>query len=241
MLVSPSPNGFLSRNRFIILFCSLLLFLVSVPVVQELRLADRAVLPNAVESAAFFIVLAAALVSVAQSPSWKYFIVVLGGPVLVLGMLQLFFASDVLAVTRSLFAVAFIVYVIIVLVFFVSASRNVTMNTVCAALCVYLLLAVTWAVAYSMMDIMDPTAIQSSGGRDDLLLRIGRGGGANVLYFSLCTLTTLGYGDIVPVSPSARMLAALESVIGQLYLAVLVARLVGLQIAESMNQSRGGS
>ncbi|HMF13670.1 MAG TPA: potassium channel family protein, partial [Gemmataceae bacterium] len=56
---------------------------------------------------------------------------------------------------------------------------------------------------------------------------------------SFVTLTTLGYGDIVPVSPIARTLASLEAITGQLFLAVLVARLVGLHIAESLEQKQG--
>jgi hypothetical protein len=58
-----------------------------------------------------------------------------------------------------------------------------------------------------------------------------------VLYFSLATLTTLGYGDIVPTSAVSRMLASVEAVVGQLYLTVLVARLVGLHIAHSIEQA----
>ena len=54
------------------------------------------------------------------------------------------------------------------------------------------------------------------------------------IYFSFVTLTTLGYGDIVPVSASARMLATMEALMGQLYLAVLVARLVGMQVSQRM-------
>ena len=53
------------------------------------------------------------------------------------------------------------------------------------------------------------------------------------LYYSFITLTTLGYGDVVPVSAAARMFAAIEAVMGQLYLAVLVARLVGLHISHA--------
>ncbi len=54
-----------------------------------------------------------------------------------------------------------------------------------------------------------------------------------MVYYSFVTLTTLGYGDIVPVNPSVRALATLEAITGQLYLTVLVARLVGLHITHS--------
>ncbi len=53
------------------------------------------------------------------------------------------------------------------------------------------------------------------------------------IYYSFVTMTTLGYGDIVPVNPAARMLSVLQALTGQLYLVVLVARLVGLHIAHS--------
>jgi hypothetical protein len=55
-----------------------------------------------------------------------------------------------------------------------------------------------------------------------------------VLYFSFVTLCTLGYGDIVPVSPVAQTFSAVEAIIGQLYLAVLVARLVGMHTAHTL-------
>jgi hypothetical protein len=67
-------------------------------------------------------------------------------------------------------------------------------------------------------------------------MRAGRGE-TTLLYFSFATLTTLGYGDIVPTSPISRMLASLEAIAGQLYLAVLVARLVGMHIVYSMDSS----
>ena len=51
------------------------------------------------------------------------------------------------------------------------------------------------------------------------------------LYLSLVTLSSVGYGDIIPVTPPARMIAALEAVVGQLYLAVFLARLVGLHMS----------
>ena len=59
-----------------------------------------------------------------------------------------------------------------------------------------------------------------------------RSHGAYSAYFSFVTLSTLGYGDITPVSPAARMLATSEAVIGQMYIAVLIARLVGIHISQ---------
>ncbi len=73
---------------------------------------------------------------------------------------------------------------------------------------------------------------------DEGQMRFGGKQSIYPVYFSFVTLTTLGYGDIVPTSATARMLAAAEAVTGQLYLAVLVARLVGLHISQSPRDPR---
>src|SRR5262249_49800773 len=118
-------------------------------------------------------------------------------------------------------------------------SRQVTVNIVCASLCIYLLLGLVWALAYSVDDVLDPSAFTCTvrAGNPGPRLRLGRGG-TELLYFSVSTLTTLGYGDIVPTSPICRMLASVEGLTGQLYLAVLVARLVGMHVAYSMAQEQ---
>ena len=87
-------------------------------------------------------------------------------------------------------------------------------------MCVYLLLGVVWQDFYVLLDIVVPGSFNSS-----LLTE------KDFLYFSFITLSTLGYGDITPVIGPARALAYTEALIGQLYLTILVARLVGLYIA----------
>jgi hypothetical protein len=92
---------------------------------------------------------------------------------------------------------------------------------------VYLNLATIFASAFAMIWNLSPTAFANlpapTGNPDEF---------ATILYFSLTTLTTTGYGDIVPVDPFARSLANLESVLGQFYLAITVARLVTLEMAD---------
>jgi hypothetical protein len=91
--------------------------------------------------------------------------------------------------------------------------------------------AVLWAVIFSAIEFCQP---DSFAGPNDLeLLMFGSAETSFGLYYSMVTLTTLGYGDITPLNPIARMFAALESFIGQLYVAILVARLVGIQISQS--------
>lgn len=105
--------------------------------------------------------------------------------------------------------------------------REVSGETIAMSVSIYLLLAVSWALAYALIlvghpgafkfaeaDVVDPAAALPV-----------------LLYFSLTTLSTTGFGDITPVSLQARYAAVAEGVAGQFYLAILVARLVSLQMS----------
>ena len=108
--------------------------------------------------------------------------------------------------------------------------NQVTMDTLAGGVVVYLLIGVTWAFAYILLTIIDPGGLSDSRGHP-IVGVAGFDDFHTYLYFSFVTLTTLGYGDIVPVNPLARSLAYIEAVFGQLYIAVLVARLVGQHIS----------
>jgi hypothetical protein len=98
----------------------------------------------------------------------------------------------------------------------------VTLHRVLGGISAYLLLGVVWAESYTLLEAVQPGSF--SGAVD--AGRASRGW----LYFSFVTLTTVGYGDILPVRPAARSLAMLEAVTGPLYMAVLLARLVSLAV-----------
>jgi hypothetical protein len=106
----------------------------------------------------------------------------------------------------------------------------VTADKVYGALCVYLLIGLTWGFMFLTLEGFQPGSFQFGQAR---LSGIEKDS-ATLIYFSFVTLSTVGYGDITPLSPPARSFAFMEAIIGQIYLAVLVARLVGLHIAYSM-------
>ncbi len=105
----------------------------------------------------------------------------------------------------------------------------VTFHRIQGAVAAYLLLGVIWAYAYSLLTLARPGAFTGS---------VSAGGPRAWLYFSFVTLTTVGYGDVLPVHPVARSLASLEAVVGPLYLAILIARLVSLGVSDAQ---RAGS
>ena len=104
----------------------------------------------------------------------------------------------------------------------VLAEGRVDAERICAALCVYLLAGIAFGGIFSALEIAAPGSLAGPA-------PVAHG---DALYFSFVTLATLGYGDVTPVTPPARALAVLEAVFGQLYLAVLIARLVSLYARE---------
>jgi hypothetical protein len=99
----------------------------------------------------------------------------------------------------------------------------ITFHRLQGAMASYLLLGVIWAHAYALLDELRPGAFSGAINAAD--------GARAYLYFSFVTLTTVGYGDVLPVHPVARSLAMLEAVTGTLYLATVIARLVSLAVA----------
>ena len=129
---------------------------------------------------------------------------------------------------------AWLVYAIMIVVGDLFRRREVTVDTIFGAVVTYLLIATAFMFVFQLLEVVSPGAL--SGIPEEA--RQSRASLVDALmYFSLVCLTTMGYGDIVPVSGLARPLAVLEGVIGQLYLAVMIARLVGLHIAgQSMSR-----
>ena len=99
-------------------------------------------------------------------------------------------------------------------------ERGVDANRLAGAVSVYLLMGLNWAIAFRFLTLADPGAFTGLVGSSDQSF-------LHLLYYSFVTLTTLGYGDISPVSPVARALSYLEAVSGVMYVATLVASLVG--------------
>ncbi len=140
-------------------------------------------------------------------------------------------SEPILDAVRPLLGLAFFAYVASLLLrrIFVETSR-VTIETICGALAVYLFLGLIWVFAYSLLEIVEPGSFT---------VGVGDTGGSpfsRFIGFSFVTLTTLGYGNISPMNPRADALAYTEAIIGQIYLTVLVARLVAMELLHSQRK-----
>jgi hypothetical protein len=112
------------------------------------------------------------------------------------------------------------------------------MDAVLGVCCVYLLLGLGWGAIYGLIEWQIPNSFSLPAGRPSP--DGGAGPGAiqsELLYFSLITMTTVGYGDITPKSPPAKVFAALQAVMAQLYVAIVIARMVGMELAHRQNRS----
>jgi len=120
-------------------------------------------------------------------------------------------------------AIVFLVFLIAHLLTFILRAPWVNAEVLCAAVATYLVIAILWAFAYTLVARLIPGSFDFTVKGDPYRSMAG----FEALYFSFSTLTTVGYGDIIPVSNPARMLAMMEATTGVLYVAVLIARLVG--------------
>src|SRR5262249_47397623 len=125
----------------------------------------------------------------------------------------------------------FLCYVMLVLVRHVMRHRVITLDTVAGAACAYMLIGLVLGELFTLGQRRPPRpgsfVIPSSwvtGPGSDLR--------AALMYFSFATLTTVGYGDVHPSIPAAGVLCVGEALIGQLYLAIMIARMVGLHTAQ---------
>lgn len=174
-------------------------------------------------------VLVSGMYAVSQKRSTFITGLVIGLPALAIQWAAYFLKTPVLPIVRELLGLAFFAYLGCAIISFIFREREVTLDLINGAICVYFLIGFVFTYAFTILEAVHPGSFAMS---EATLTHI-----QHFTYFSYVTLTTLGYGDITPISNAARSLAVLESMSGQLYLAVTIARLVGLHIAHSQKDA----
>jgi hypothetical protein len=196
----------------LLLVLSLLLVILVYPAL------DRSDARGAFLGALFFLPVILATFELSQIRGWLWPSVVAMSGALICAVASTFYPNRILVGAKWSILTLFFGITVGGLFSYIKNARAIQDAHLYTAVSIYLLLGMQWFALYSAIDVFYPDAIRQVSGTGD---RHGE-----LLYFSLVTLSTIGYGDVVPIHGEVRMLAALEGLTGVLYVAITVALLV---------------
>jgi voltage-gated potassium channel len=217
----------LRRFSTVELLIALALLFFSFPFVEEVKGGDIIV------SLLFSLVLISAVLAVASRRRTLVVALFLLIPAIVGRWINHFRPHLVPPAVFLIAGLVLVAFVVVNLLRFVLRAPSVNIEVLCASISAYLMLGLMWTMAYWLVDQLTP------GGAFSFNTNAGTRSmnGFTGFYFSFITLSTVGYGDITPVSRIARWLAAMEAMTGLLYVAVLIARLVALYSSPKSDDS----
>jgi hypothetical protein len=209
------------------LLVALVLLIVMTPLFEEFAVGDL------IEALMVTLVLVTAVIAVGGKRSALIVAALLLVPALIERWLSYVYPQSFHPCVFFAFGIAFMALVAFKLLGYVLRSIQIDTDVLCAAIAVYLLLGLIWAFAYALLAQLSPNSFAfavnpHSSGRMDRF---------NAFYFSFVTLSTVGFGDVTPVSKAARTLAVMEAVTGTFYVAILIARLVAMYVPRSRSSS----
>ena len=193
----------LTRYSAVELLIALVLLLVITPLVEGLSQAAL------LEGLLLTVVLCSAVLAVGAEPRALKIAVALSIPAVTAKWANHFAPDFVPAEAFLLLGIAFVGFVVFQLLRFILSASQVGTEVLCAGIATYLTMGLLWTFAYVLTSRITPNAFTIAGTTESKVLS-----GFDALYFSYVTLTTVGFGDITPVSPTARMLAVLEALTG---------------------------
>ncbi len=217
--------GALGRHG--VLFASLVLLLVALPVAESLAGATPS----------FRLLLSLVLIAaiyVNSRQRWVFLAAAaVGTAAIVTPAVAIFLDSAALTLAGDALGLALLGFTTLVMTASLIQTARVSRDTIIGGICVYLLIGLCFAMTFILIAEVDPAAFAAESGPIIVDSRAPQSDSPKLLYFSFVTLTTLGYGDIAPASELTQMLADSEALIGQLYLTIFLARLVALFVRES--------
>jgi hypothetical protein len=207
-------------DRFLFLLLSLLFLFVLHPFMEEL-IGLRLLMDAFVT-----LILISGVYAVSEKKSVFILALALALPTVAGSWSVHFLESPAFHLMGKISGALFFAFTAITLMSHLFKAKDITSDTIIGAICVYFLIGLMWAYVYAILEIFHPGTFYSSQG--------GSLGSQLFTYYSFVTITTLGYGDITPLTSQARSLSLIEAAFGQIYLAVVIARLVGIHITQSI-------
>lgn len=231
----------MQHHRFNLLLGSLVVLYLSMPVIQMSFTDPDHTAGRVVIACLFAALLLAVILAISKRPIVTRIALCLALPYLALDVAVVFTDSTVVWILQHVANIIFLGFVSLAILGYVFSAEKIRANTISASLCVYFMLGLLWAIIFSLLTFVDAGAFSFAFESDTEkpLMRFGSGDSIYPVYFSIVTLTTLGYGDITPANSISRTMASFEAIMGQIYLAVLVARLVGLHTSQSFRRRYG--
>lgn len=211
----------MQSNNFSYLLVALLIFIVAVPIAYDTGLVSLQV-SRILGITCLLAVGIWSLRGAGRLFSVGMIVVVVG---IILNLLSVTREDDALHVVSMLAMFVFLSLAIYSTLRQVAIGNDISANRIVGAICIYLLLGVMWSIVYAVVEYSRP------GSFEGLTEALSPAWNPDWIYFSFVTITTLGYGDITPLSQTARSLAFAEAIMGQFYIAVLVAGLVSAYIS----------
>ena len=207
------------KSRFIYIIFAIMLVLLVTPFVRDLGLIGHL-------CSTLFIALIPLSSARALSEDKNNAIVILliAAPFVILEGLNFFFESHLLMVVAFSFATLLYFYIICLLVKNLLSIRVVTADLIYCAISIYLLIGIMWAGIYTVVEGIAPGSFSGASEPVDLV------------YFSFVTLTTVGYGDVLPQSVLGQRLVVFEAAMGSIYMAVIIAMIVGRYMSLQVTQ-----
>lgn len=177
----------------------------------------------------FSVILLSGIYAVSQKKQYAFIAFFLAIPAIASAWTAYFVSSNPLEMVGLICGMLFYGFTLAIILSTIYGQGEVELDIIIGAAVVYLFLALMWASLYRILEMVHPGSFsmpEIQGGQEQLPL----------IYYSFVTITTLGYGDITPLTPVAQSLSVLEAVVGQLYIAVQVAWLVGVHVSQSMKR-----
>jgi hypothetical protein len=217
----------MQKNNFSYLLAALLIFIIGVPIANDVDFISLRV----ARVLGITCLLAVGVWSLRGAGRLFFagmFVVIAG---IILNVLSFARESDTLHFISIIVLFVFLLLATVNALRQVAVGNEISPNRIVGAICIYLLLGVMWSIAYSVVEFLQPGSFKG------LTELVPSAWNPDWVYYSFVTITTLGYGDITPLTQTARSLSFAEAIVGQFYIAVLVAGLVSAYISAKLGSS----
>lgn len=200
----------------LLLLISLLTFLMLSAFVKEHHVVGESFL-----LLSMYVALVAGTLELSQRKNWRLPGAILAGLSLTVMLVHFLNPAPIIMAVNWFFMAAFLGFVSVALFSYLGLGGSVTSGRLYGLVSLYIMLGVFYYAIFNLLETVHPHSfMETASSASNVVTR------HSLLYLSIITLTTLGYGDIVPVTPAARMFTAFEAMTGVLYIAITVARLV---------------